>query len=88
MSAGTFRCIGRERYRSNFAFRAFRCFFCSCSGSGVDTASLGDMVALQQWSVQGLDGFRSRRQGAVDGLRQRLGFGTDVGNGTHHSCNE
>ncbi|KAG2433417.1 hypothetical protein HXX76_008475 [Chlamydomonas incerta] len=56
-------------------------------GLGVDTASLGDMVAMQQWSVSGLDGFRARRQGAVDGLRQRLGFATDVGASQEHACN-
>ena len=57
-------------------------------GAGVDTVSLGDMVAMQQWSVQGLSSTRTRRQAATDTLRQALGYQTVTGNSSIHSCNE
>ncbi|KAG2431809.1 hypothetical protein HXX76_009304 [Chlamydomonas incerta] len=57
-------------------------------GAAVETASLGDMVAMQQWSVQGLSSTRARRQAATDTLRQALGYQTVTGNSSVHGCNE
>eukprot|EP00198_Chlamydomonas_reinhardtii_P007848 XP_001697185.1 predicted protein [Chlamydomonas reinhardtii] len=57
-------------------------------GAGVDTVSLGDMVAMQQWAVQGLSSIRARRQAATDTLRQALGYQTATGNSSIHSCND
>ncbi len=58
------------------------------AGAGVETASLGDMVAMQQWSVQGLSSTRARRQAATDALRQSLGYKTVTGVSSEHGCSE